>query len=158
MGRSHSYVDRAFNRPDYDAEDQGTFDRNLVFVGMRMDAEADAIFAAISRACGGLGLHAKRVDDMSGSGIVLQEVADLIERAEFLVFDLSQERPNVYYELGYAHGVGNESDDILIVAREGTRIHFDVAPIRIHFYSDHQQLNEIAHRNLESMIRRTRRD
>jgi hypothetical protein len=62
-----------------------------------------------------------------GSGFIIREITESIERAEFLVFDLSYERPNVYYELGYAHGVGNEAPEILLIAREGTSVHFDSA-------------------------------
>jgi hypothetical protein len=55
-----------------------------------------------------VGLHASRVDENVGSGIVIREISELIERAEFIICDLTLERPNVYYELGDAHGAGNE--------------------------------------------------
>ena len=58
----------------------------------------------------------------------------MMGHAEFLVFDLSYEKPNVYYELGYAHGIGNHAGNTLLIAREGTRIHFDIAPLRVQFY------------------------
>ena len=42
--------------------------------------------------------------DLGGS---LDDISELILKAEFIVCDLTLERPNVYYELGYAHGAGN---------------------------------------------------
>ena len=70
-------------------------------------------------------MNAVRVDENVGSGLVVGEITKLIEDAEFIICDLSLERPNVYYELGYAHGVGNEANDILLIAKEGTNLHFD---------------------------------
>ena len=58
------------------------------------------------------------------SGLVIREITDHIERSEFIVCDLTNERPNVYYELGYAHGVGNEAMDILLIAREEKELFF----------------------------------
>jgi len=78
-------------------------------------------------------------------------VTQLIEDAEFLVCDLSRERPNVYYELGYAHGVGNEAEDILLVAREGTKLHFYGAPLRVHYYESPEHLKEIVATQLRAM-------
>ena len=34
MGRKHTFMDREFGGSDYDMDDQGTFERNLVFVIM----------------------------------------------------------------------------------------------------------------------------
>jgi hypothetical protein len=113
-------------------------------------------YDAIRAECGRLGLHATRVDDGGGSGFIVREITFLIEQAEFIVCDLSHERPNVYYELGYAHGCGNEADDILLVARTGTHLHFDIAPLRVHYFHDVQVLREIVGAQLRRMIQVTR--
>jgi len=98
----------------------------------------------------------KRVDENTGSGFIVREITELIEKAEFIIFDLTNERPNVYYEPGYAHGVGNEALDILLIAREGTIIHFDIALLRIQFYRSTEHLRTIVFNNLKRMIQDTR--
>jgi hypothetical protein len=136
MGRKHTFMDRAFGRSDYDPEDPGEFVRGLVFVIMSFTGSASSeTYSVVKDECSRLGLQARRADEEGGSAFVIGDVTRLIEDAEFIICDLSEERPNVYYELGYAHGVGNESDDILLVAREGTRLHFDIAPLRVQYYA-----------------------
>jgi hypothetical protein len=158
MGRDHSFVDREFGRPGYDPYDQGTFERDLVFVGMPFRDDMDDVFGTVRNACKELSLTAVRVDEtIAGSGFVIRDITHLIERAEFLIFDLTHERQNVYYELGYAHGVGNEATDILLVAKEGTTIHFDSAPLRVRFYNSLDHLRDTVAKNLREMIRITRR-
>ena len=47
----------------------------------------------------------------------------MIASARLVVADLTHERPNVYFELGYARGIGKT---VVTCAREGTQVHFDV--------------------------------
>jgi hypothetical protein len=158
MGRDHTFMDREFGRPDYDPEDQGEFEKGLVFVIMPFRGQdmTDA-YAAIKDECKKLKLRAKRVDENSGSGLIIREITDLIERSEFIVCDLTNERPDVYYELGYAHGVGNEAMDILLIAKEGTIIHFDIAPLRVQYYSSSEHLRTLISLSLKAMIKATRK-
>ncbi|HSS47955.1 MAG TPA: hypothetical protein VLX28_03315 [Thermoanaerobaculia bacterium] len=151
-------MDREFGRQDYEPDDAGTFDSGLVFVMMPfMSTDSADVYATIREACMHVGLRATRVDETGGSGFIIKEVSDLIERAEFIVCDLSYERPNVYYELGYAHGVGNEADDILLIAKAGTKLHFDIAPLRVHYFEDLAALQSIVEKQVSRMIRVTRR-
>ncbi|MBN2287252.1 MAG: hypothetical protein JXI43_12445 [Tissierellales bacterium] len=156
MGRSHTFMDREFGRSDYDQDDSGEFEKNLVFLAMPFDKDMRDNYKIIKDECSKLSLNVVRVDENVGSGFIIREITELIERAEFIIFDLTYERPNVYYELGYAHGVGNEAEDILLIAREGTNIHFDISPMRTHYYESNDQLRDIINRNLKSMIRITR--
>jgi|SRR5271165_3342858 len=103
-----------------------------------------------------LRLRSRRVDEQPGSGLVIREIAELIERAEFIICDLADEKPNVYYELGYAHGVGNQDTDILLIAKEETILHFDVAPLRVQFYSSTENLRTIVSSGLKAMMKATR--
>ncbi len=158
MGRDHTFMDREFGRPDYDPNDQGDFEKGLVFVVMPFQGSdmVDA-YSAIKDECLTLKLRAQRVDENAGSGFVIREITSLIERSEFIVCDLSYERPNVYYELGYAHGVGNEAMDILLIAKQGTDLHFDIAPLRVHYWSSTEHLRTIISKNLSEMIKATRK-
>ena len=118
-------MDREFGRPDYDPDDQGKFEEGLVFVIMPFRGQEMAdICAAIKDECKKLRLRAKRVDENIFVRSCHSEITDHIERSEFIVCDLTKERPNVYYELGYAHGVNNEAMDILLIAREEKELFF----------------------------------
>jgi hypothetical protein len=122
--RNQTFFSREMGRPDFDPTDNGTFEPNLVFVIMPFTGQAMGdVYSAIADECSKLQLRAKRVDEIVGSGLVISDITALIEEAEFLICDLTYERPNVYYELGYAHGVGNQAEDILLIAKEGTTPH-----------------------------------
>ncbi len=60
-----------------------------------------------------------------------------IRNCRFLFVDLTGERPNVYYELGYAHSFGKP---VVFTAYEGTRIHFDIHDYQVDFYRSASEL------------------
>jgi hypothetical protein len=135
-----------------------TFRQRQVFVLMPMEGEeTDEIYRALKAGCATVDLIATRVDEKVGARIIMQDIDRMMGEAEFLIFDLSKERPNVYYELGYAHGIGNHSENILLVAREGTRIHFDVAPLRVQFYRSIDHLQSLVASQLSAMKQITRK-
>ncbi len=157
MGRKTTFYDEQFRGTEWDPDDQGEFEPNLLFIVMSFKEEgADDVYLAIKDECYKLKLNPHRVDENTGSGLVIKAIKELIENAEFIIFDLTHERPNVYYELGYAHGVGNEADDILLLAKEGTKLHFDISPLRVHFYHSTEHLRQIVSSCLQEMIRKTR--
>jgi hypothetical protein len=136
---------------------QAPLDPNSVFLIMSFQGEGmGEVLAVVKHECDTLGLKATRVDDAVGSGFVIKQIGELIERAEIIVCDLTYERPNVYYELGYAHGVGNGGDNVLLIAREGTTLHFDIGPLRVNLYSSLKSLRAILQRNLPEMHRLAR--
>jgi len=150
-------MDSAFNRSDYDPDDDGDFIPDLVFVIMAFSGEGmQDVYSAIKDECHKLHLNAQRVDENIGSGLIIGEITESIENAEFIICDLTYERPNVYYELGYAHGVGNEGADILLIAKEGTTLHFDIAPFRVQYYRSTEHLRTILNTNLKGLIKQTR--
>jgi len=153
MSRETSFGDEQF----YGRVEDSTYETDLVFVIMPFADDMNDTYSAIKDECLKLGLNSMRVDETVGSGIVLRKIYDLIERAEFIIVDLTHERPNVYYELGYAHGLGNIADELLLVAREGTELHFDIAPLSVQFYKSTEHLRKIASAKLKAMISTTRR-
>ena len=114
------------------------------------------VYDVIKSECRKLGLKAARADEFVGAHRVIDQITDNIYNCEFIVCDLSEERPNIYYELGFAHAAGNGPNDILLIAREGTILHFDIAALRVRFYRDTRQLRSILANDLAEMIRLTR--
>lgn len=156
MGRPWTFMDEAFQRPAYDPSHPGNYVTGTVFVVMSFSPKLNDSYRAIQAGAAGNGLHAYRADDGVGSGIILSQITKAIEDAEFVVVDLTDERPNVYYELGYAHGVGNASADVLLVAQAGSALHFDIGPMRVRFYSSTEELEEIVRKSLGQMLLATR--
>lgn len=156
MTRSESGWDREFRNDEYDEDDIGTFEPNLVFVAMAFSPEMDEVYSAIKDECKKQRLKAVRVDEKPGSALIIREIIELIEKAEYIIFDLSLERPNVYYELGYAHGAGNDGLDIFLVANTSAKIHFDIVPLRIEKYSSTEELRKLISTKFKAMVREDR--
>jgi hypothetical protein len=114
-----------------------------VFIAMAMpknDAWAIDVHNTIRRVCQDLGLKAERVDDIQFTGQITEKIKSSIALAEFIVADLSYARPNVYYEVGFADSFGKP---LLLVAREGTEVHFDLSGNKVLFYMNMTTLEEL---------------
>jgi guanylate kinase len=128
----------------------GVTQKGYLFILMAMlkgDPLLDDTHAAIKRAAQKLGLHAERVDDIAHAGQITDKVLGSIRCAEYVVADLTHQRANVYYELGYAHAFGKTT---ILAARDGTRLHFDIRNYPVIFYASGVQLET----RLEKEIRR----
>jgi hypothetical protein len=153
MGSRNDYHDDEYEEDDDDIDE---FEPNLVFVIMPFSDELDDAYMAIKDECSRQGLETKRVDDNVGAGLIIVEITELIEDAEFIICDLTKERPNVYYELGYAHGIGNQPLDLFLIAREGTVLHFDIAPYRVHYYGSTEHLRSLIRTKFASLVKKNR--
>lgn len=120
---------------------------------------------AIVRAVEASGLDAKRVDKHNQGGLLKSEIIEFIQRAEVIVADLTNERPNCYLEVGYAMGI-DKFRNLILTAREdhlpdspnyvrgGPKIHFDLTGYDILFW--HSDRLEESRSELEKRIRRRR--
>lgn len=100
-----------------------SLDQNLVFVIMSFLPDMEPIFEGIASAANAVGLTAKRVKDIEGDYRITDKIIEMIQSARLIVVDLTHERPNVYFELGYARGLGKR---VVTIARKESTIHFDV--------------------------------
>lgn len=137
-------------------DDTDDYEQNLVFVIMPFTDELDNAYLAIKDECSKLGLRTKRVDENVGSGLIINEITELIIKAEFIICDLTKERPNVYYELGFAHGVGNEPLDVFLIAEDATTLHFDVGAYRVRYYRSTEHLRSIIRDKFSAMVKARR--
>jgi hypothetical protein len=122
------------NRPELQEEVS-----SLVFVICPFSADMDPIFEGIREAAKAVSLEAKRVKDVVGDYQITTQLMSMIAQARLIVADLSHERPNVYFELGYARGLGKT---VVTCAREGTMIHFDAKDWTYIPYNDSRVLEK----------------
>ena len=132
---------------------QAQRDSTLVFVIMSFTSEMDAIFEGIEAAARSVGLTAKRVKDIQGDYRITDQIIEMIQSAFLVVADLSYERPNVYFELGYARGLGKT---VVTIARKETNIHFDVKDWVYIPYVDSRILERDLRKRFEYEISRTK--
>jgi nucleoside 2-deoxyribosyltransferase len=111
----------------------------------------DPIFEGIKEAGRALGLDVKRVKDLQGDYRITDQIIRMIRSARFIVADLSHERPNVYFELGYARGLGKT---VITIAREGSTVHFDVKDWTYVPYVDSRVLEQDLKRRFEFELTR----
>jgi hypothetical protein len=114
----------------------------------------DELFETINVVGKKLEFNIKRADQGFGSLVLTDHIIQLIEESEFIIVDLTHESANVYFELGYAYGVGNESHDVLLIAHENSRgkIPFDVGNRRIVFYNSYDHLKKELFNVLPAMV------
>lgn len=54
----------------------------------------------------GLGVSCERVEELGFAGDIMSKIFALIEEATVIVADMTSRNPNVFYEVGYAQGLG----------------------------------------------------
>lgn len=120
------------------------------FVAMPMDPndpQLDDVLDAIKEACKRCGITAERVDEPESNERITDRILESIRRAEYVIVDLTNSKPNVYYEAGYAQGYDKTP---IYIAREGTRLGFDLKDYPVIFFRNLKELKE----RLESRVRR----
>ena len=113
---------------------------SVAFVVMQIgDPQLDKLFdTAIHPAVESAGLRAKRVDRDNEGGLLKSEIVKFLNDSEIIIADLTNERPNVYLEVGYAMGI-DKFRNLIMTCRsdhlpgmegwhpDGPKIHFDLA-------------------------------
>lgn len=80
------------------------------------------------------GFECIRADDLQLGGESLrQKIHNAIDHAVFVIADVSEDRPNIYYEVGYAVA---RNKPVLIVASEVATVHTDLVGVDITRYED----------------------
>lgn len=93
-----------------------------------------------------------RIDDIQDSGKITDQIIEEISKSEIVIADLTGERPNCYYEAGFAHAVGKQ---MIFTIRRNTPIHFDLYSYRFIEWDTEHELREGLDSRFKSIKKRS---
>lgn len=129
--------------------------KNTAFVIMPIDPERPElvdVLETIKEVATRFGIKAYRADEIEHQDRITNVILEEIKTCEYLIADLSHERPNVYYEVGYAHALDKRP---ILFRRQGTRLHFDLSVHNVPEYRNVKELRELLTRRFEAILGRS---
>lgn len=123
---------------------------NKAFVAMKFGKENDELFDKISK--GLKGFVPVKMDEHEHNNQIIPEMLYQIDNCKFMVAELSDNNNGVYYEAGYAKGIGKE---VIFLCNEEVMksgIHFDVAQANIVTYRDINDIPDKLQKRIEATI------
>ena len=109
--------------------------RPQAFVVMQFTNEYTALFKeVIEPVCTDFGYQVVRGDNVYTNGLIIEDIVRSIRECSVVIADITPNNANVYYELGFAHGIGKPA--ILLSDRSRDKLPFDISGFRLLFYDN----------------------
>lgn len=110
----------------------------------RIYREYESRFESINDVLNDVDCFGVRIDKEYPLDELVRRIKSEIDRAQFLVADLTDERPSCYFEAGYGEAKGKPviyvaSEDSVIDPKKKTKIHFDIHK-NVQFFRSNRQL------------------
>lgn len=90
-----------------------------------------------------------RANEISNTQTITETIVSAINRSVFIIADLTEAKPNCYYEVGYAHAIGKP---VIILAKTGTTRHFDLAAHNWTHWDTYEDLKSKLEKRLEGVL------
>jgi hypothetical protein len=127
--------------------------KSKAFVVMPFDKEFDDIYEQFIReALIEAGFDVFRADDLLNRENILKDIVNSIVSSDLIIAELTGANPNVFYELGIAHGLNKPT---ILVTQAIEDIPFDLRPYRILLYDVHFTKIQDAKKKLLNLAKRT---
>ncbi len=120
--RKITFAPNVFSVPDALSES------DLVAVMMPFRREFDPVFEVIRQATAANSLRCLRADDIWEESTIVQDIFNLIFRAQVVIVDFTGKNPNVMYETGIAHTLGKH---VVPISQSLDDVPFDMTHHRV---------------------------
>lgn len=91
---------------------------------MPFDSEFDDVYElGIKQACDLAGTYCERVDEQVFHERILDRIYNQIDKADYIIADMTGKNPNVFYEVGYAHALDKP---VILLTKTADEIPFDL--------------------------------
>lgn len=98
--------------------------KKFVFVLMPFDEKFNDIYSyGIKQTCTEINAYCERVDEQIFSERILDRIYNQISKSDIIVADMTDRNANVFYEVGYAHGLGK---NVILLTQKSEDIPFDL--------------------------------
>lgn len=104
----------------------------------------------IKKVCSDLNIEVKRGDEIISTNVAMQDIIQDINYSNFIIAEVSEANPNVYYELGYAHALNKP---VILLAKKNTKIPFDISHYRVIYYDDNIIFRDELENKLKSYLK-----
>jgi hypothetical protein len=91
----------------------------------------------------------QKVDEISHTLEITDVILEAIVRSRFVIADLTDARPNCYYEVGYAHALRKA---VIILAKKGTPRHFDISTYKWNYWESYTDLKPVLECELRAVM------
>jgi len=117
---------RIFGGGDY------ALDASLCFILMPFTEASQPIYEDhIKKVIADLGLSVQRADEIASTNLITWDIWERINKARFIIADMTGRNPNVFYEVGLAHAISKE---VILLTRNMGDIPFDLQSLRFIVY------------------------
>lgn len=100
-------------------------EKNRCFFIMPFADDFDIVYGELKSLLGKDGYVCTRVDEIAGSTPIINKILTELLKAQFIIVDLTNCNPNVFYELGIAHTF-KDAENIFLLKQKGASVPFDI--------------------------------
>jgi len=130
--------------------------RRRAFVVMHFNSPYDDIYKQVIRPVASnqpFNLNVTRADETDGPGLIIADIVRSLFEADIVIAEVTPQNENVFYELGFSHGIGKPT---ILIADRTRKLPFDVSPFRTLFYDNtiagKQQIEEGLRKHLSAIL------
>lgn len=100
-------------------------EKNRCFILMPFERELNIVYGHIKETLTNEGFICNRADDISGGTPIISKILNEIMRAQYIIADITNCNPNVFYELGISHCF-KDAGNVIMLKRKGSKSPFDI--------------------------------
>lgn len=120
-----------------------------VFAVMSFKTKYRSVFMSCKMICREFQFEIERTDESTSLERIIPRIENGIRRSAFIIADISEPSPNVFYELGFAKGLGK---DVIVTVREGAEVPFDVGDVPTIRWKRQQDLQEGLRKYISDLV------